>query len=247
MKRRTRLIIIGCATLGGTLTTAAQAASATPTTQDQLRALKPAQTTTAPPAVRLTAVHQAVLTAVHQSAPAPLPTVTVQPGDSLSAIGARTGRTWVQLAGYNHISNPDLIYPGQVITVPPASYVPVGASDPAPAVTVQTSETSDTTTVSHYTAPLSGATQPSAPVTSGSGIWGCIAAHESGGNPSTNTGNGYYGMYQDTQSSWVAGGGLAYAPRADLASAAAQTAVNQQIQSQQGWGAWPVSSASCGA
>jgi hypothetical protein len=80
-----------------------------------------------------------------------------------------------------------------------------------------------------------------------SGIWGCIAAHESGGNPATNTGNGYYGMYQDTQASWVAGGGLAYAPRPDLASAATQTAVNQRIQAQQGWGAWPATSGMCGA
>ncbi|MCL2394024.1 MAG: transglycosylase family protein [Acidimicrobiaceae bacterium] len=79
-----------------------------------------------------------------------------------------------------------------------------------------------------------------------SGVWACIAAHESGGNPGTNTGNGFYGMYQDTQQSWVSGGGLAYAPEADMASASAQTIVNQNIQAQQGWGAWPVSSAACG-
>jgi resuscitation-promoting factor RpfA len=54
-------------------------------------------------------------------------------------------------------------------------------------------------------------------------------------------------MYQDTQSSWVSGGGLAYAPEADEASAAAQTIVNQNIQAQQGWGAWPNTSVACGA
>jgi hypothetical protein len=54
-------------------------------------------------------------------------------------------------------------------------------------------------------------------------------------------------MYQDTQGSWAAAGGLAYAPRPDLASAAAQTAVNQRIQAQQGWGAWPSTSRMCGA
>jgi hypothetical protein len=53
-------------------------------------------------------------------------------------------------------------------------------------------------------------------------------------------------MYQDTQSSWVAGGGLAYAPSANLASASAQLIVNENIQAQQGWGAWPVSSVACG-
>jgi LysM repeat protein len=243
MKRRTRLIIIGCATLGGTFTTAAQAASATPTTQDQVRVSKPAHVTAAPPA----APPAVRLAAVRRSAPAPLPTVTVQPGDSLSAIGARTSRTWVQLASYNRISNPDLIYPGQVVTIPPVSYVPVAVSVPSPAVRHENSPVNEVSTVSQPAQQVSEASPSSGAVSSGSGIWGCIAAHESGGNPGTNTGNGYYGMYQDTQSSWVAGGGLAYAPRADLASAAAQTAVNQRIQAQEGWGAWPVTSVMCGA
>ena len=221
MKRRTRLIIIGCATLGGTLTTAAHAASATPAIPYQLRVL-PAYTSPAPRAAAHPAVQRSVHRAVHRSVPARLPTVTVQSGDSLSAIGARTSRTWVQLAGYNHIANPDLIYPGQVLTIPPATYVPVAVSMPAPAVTQGSPNDNGTSTVSHYTPTVSERQTTSTPVSSGnsgSGVWGCIAAHESGGNPGTNTGNGYYGMYQDTQSSWVAAGGLAYAPRADMASA----------------------------
>ncbi len=239
MKRRTRLIIIGCATLGGTLTTAAQAASATPTDHDQIRLLKPAHTAAARPPVHLTNVSRTV--------PAALPTVTVQPGDSLSAIGLRTGRTWVQLAGYNHVPNPNLIYAGQVLTIPPASYVPVGVSTPSPSVGDENSSTNEASTISPNTSQASQTSQSYPAASSGSGIWACIAAHESGGVAGTNTGNGYYGMYQDTQSSWAAGGGLAYAPRADLASAAAQTAVNQRIQAQQGWGAWPTTSAMCGA
>jgi LysM repeat protein len=257
MKRRTRLIIIGCATLGGTLTTAAHAASATPNIPYQLR-VRPAITSPAPgaaahPAVQRSvqrAVHRSVQRPAHRSVPARLPAVTVQSGDSLSAIGARTSRTWVQLAGYNHIANPDLIYPGQVITIPPATYAPVAVSVPAPAVTQGSPNDNGTSSVSHYTPAVSERQTSSTPVSSGysgSGVWGCIAAHESGGNPGTNTGNGYYGMYQDTQSSWVAAGGLAYAPRADMASGAAQTAVNQRIQAQQGWGAWPVTSRMCGA
>jgi LysM repeat protein len=246
MKRRTRLIIIGCATLGGTLTAAAQAASATPLLLDQSQAVKPALSSPAPSATN-PGVHQSVLRAVHRSAPARLPTVTVQPGDSLSAIGVRTSRTWVQLAGYNHIGNPDLIYAGQVLTIPPATYVPVAVAVSAPPVTFGNSNNSGASTVSHYTPAVSETHSTNTSASSGSGVWGCIAAHESGGNPGTNTGNGYYGMYQDTQSSWVAAGGLAYAARADLASAAAQTAVNQRIQAQQGWGAWPSTSSMCGA
>jgi LysM repeat protein len=174
-----------------------------------------------------------------------LPKVTVQPGDTLSAIGVRTSRTSQQLAGFNHVSNPNLIFPDQILIIPPASYLPA-----ATATTTSGTQSSreDPSTVPSTQAARSAAT--SAPQASGvaaSRVWACIASHESGGNPSTNSGNGYYGMYQDTQSSWVAGGGLAYAPRADLASAAAQTIVNQRVQAQQGWGAWPVTSAMCGA
>jgi LysM repeat protein len=258
MKRRTRLIIIGCATLGGTITTAALAASAMPLSAPS-RVLKPALTSPAPAATNpivhrsvQRAVHRSVQRVVHRSVPARLPTVNVQPGDSLSTIGARTYRTWVQLAAYNHIGSPDLIYAGQVLTIPPATYVPVAVSISAPPATSGNSNNYGASPVSHYTPIVSGTHSTytpasSGPSSSGSGIWGCIAAHESGGNPGANTGNGYYGMYQDTQSSWAAAGGLAYAPRADLASAAAQTAVNQRIQAQQGWSAWPSTSSMCGA
>jgi hypothetical protein len=143
----------------------------------------------------------------------------------------------VQLAGYNHIANPDLIYPGQVLTVPPATYAPPAVSTPSPAVS------STNSGASHYTPPASRTTASSS--SSGSGIWGCIAAHESGGNPGTNTGNGYYGMYQDTLGSWQAAGGPPGLP--SNYSAAVQTQVNQRIQAQQGWGAWPSTSAMCGA
>ena len=240
MKRRTRLIVIGCATLGGTLTTAAQAASATPSILDEYRVQKPAHAAQTKP---LPVPHPTV----HRSRPAPLPTVTVQAGDSLSAIAARTSRTWLQMADRNRIANPDMIYPGQVLIIPPATYKPVATAAPSPPVTYEHTPTYGTSSTWHYTPQVVRTTTTYAPTSSVSGIWGCIAAHESGGNAGTNSGNGYYGMYQDTQSSWVSGGGLRYAPRADLASAAAQTAVNQHIQAQQGWGAWPVSSGACGA
>ena len=213
MKRRTRLIVIGCTTLGGTIfgAAAAQAATAAPLDQTGVQ-------------------------------------ITVKPGDTLSAIGQRTSRSWPQLAAFNHISNPNLIFVGQVITIPPASFVgqvsmpAAQTSDPPPSSAPSVAPASSTPAP----APVQTTSSPS---TGGSpsGVWACIANAESGGNPSTNTGNGFYGMYQDTQSSWVAAGGLAYAPRADLASAGAQTIVNQQIQAQQGWGAWPNTSAACGA
>ena len=36
--------------------------------------------------------------------------------------------------------------------------------------------------------------------------WSCIAQHESGGDPSTNTGNGYFGLFQFSIASWRAAG-----------------------------------------
>ena len=69
--------------------------------------------------------------------------------------------------------------------------------------------------------------------------WDGVAECESGGNWSINTGNGYYGGLQFSRSTWAAYGGLAYAPRADLASKQAQIAVAEQTLADQGPGAWP--------
>ena len=44
-------------------------------------------------------------------------THTVRSGDTLSGIAAAYGTSWQHLADINGISNPDLIYPGQVLTV----------------------------------------------------------------------------------------------------------------------------------
>jgi LysM repeat protein len=77
--------------------------------------------------------------------------------------------------------------------------------------------------------------------------WDQIAACESGGNWSINTGNGFYGGLQFTASTWRAYGGAAYAPRADLASRSAQIAVAERVLAGQGWNAWPVCSRKAGA
>ncbi len=73
-----------------------------------------------------------------------------------------------------------------------------------------------------------------------------VAACESGGNWATNTGNGYYGGLQFAQSTWAAHGGTSYAPRADLASKAAQIAVAERVLADQGWAAWPICSRRAG-
>ncbi|MFI5860196.1 transglycosylase family protein [Streptomyces sp. NPDC051546] len=70
--------------------------------------------------------------------------------------------------------------------------------------------------------------------------WNKVATCESTSNWSINTGNGYYGGLQFSQSTWRAFGGTAYAARADLATKAQQIAVAEKVLKGQGPQAWPV-------
>ena len=68
--------------------------------------------------------------------------------------------------------------------------------------------------------------------------WDSVAQCESSGNWSINTGNGYYGGLQFSQSTWNAFGGQEYASRADLATKEQQIAIAEKTLAGQGWGAW---------
>jgi nucleoid-associated protein YgaU len=68
--------------------------------------------------------------------------------------------------------------------------------------------------------------------------WDAVAQCESSGNWAINTGNGYYGGLQFSQSTWNAYGGQQYASRADLATREEQIAVAEKTLAGQGWGAW---------
>ena len=59
---------------------------------------------------------------------------------------------------------------------------------------------------------------------------------ESGGNYSTNTGNGYYGAYQFDQRTW---NGLGLTGRPSDAPAATQDQAAARLQAQRGWSPWP--------
>jgi hypothetical protein len=76
-------------------------------------------------------------------------TYTVKSGDSLSTIAAKYGTSWQKLyeANKNIIKNPNLIYPGQVLTIP----------TPAPAPAVKTVSTPAPTTTSTTTITAAGA------------------------------------------------------------------------------------------
>ncbi|PJM98423.1 peptidase [Streptomyces sp. CB01201] len=77
-------------------------------------------------------------------------------------------------------------------------------------------------------------------------VWNKVAACESTGNWHINTGNGFYGGLQFTQSTWEAYGGRQYAARADLASRDQQIAIAEKVLKGQGPGAWPVCSGEAG-
>ncbi|WP_243653664.1 transglycosylase family protein [Pseudonocardia endophytica] len=74
--------------------------------------------------------------------------------------------------------------------------------------------------------------------------WDDIAQCESGGNWSTNTGNGYSGGLQFSPSTWRAHGGKG---SASGASREEQIAVAERVLASQGWGAWPSCSKKVGA
>jgi LysM repeat protein len=170
--------------------------------------------------------------------------VTIQSGDTLSKIANANSTTYVRIYDANaDIQNPDVIYAGNSVRIPTAdeqltdrplpqaqpevAYTPP-APAPAPAPAPQAS----------YVAPA--APRASAPVAtnyaSGNTAWDRIAACESGGNWAINTGNGYYGGLQFTQATWAGAGGLAYAPRADLATRDQQIAIASKLSLSN----WPV-------
>ena len=179
-------------------------------------------------------------------------TYTVKAGDTLTAIAAREyghAADWPALwwANSHQVSNPNMIAVGQRLQLPGshqvtstmahAAMAAIPAPPPPPAAPVAVPVAPSTGTVPVATAPAP------APASSGGVNWNAIAQCESGGNWSTNTGNGFYGGLQFTQGTWLANGGGQYASSASQATAAQQIAVANNVLASQGIGAWPV----CGA
>ncbi|MFE7600770.1 peptidoglycan DD-metalloendopeptidase family protein [Streptomyces sp. NPDC057494] len=77
-------------------------------------------------------------------------------------------------------------------------------------------------------------------------VWEKVASCESSSSWHINTGNGYFGGLQFSQSTWEQYGGTHYAPRADLASKDQQIAIAERVLKGQGPGAWPSCSPDAG-
>ncbi|MFJ4208721.1 transglycosylase family protein [Paenarthrobacter sp. NPDC089675] len=69
-------------------------------------------------------------------------------------------------------------------------------------------------------------------------MWDRIAQCESGGNWAINSGNGYYGGLQFSAPTWLANGGGAYAPTANLASKAQQIEIANRLYAKNGLRDW---------
>jgi hypothetical protein len=75
------------------------------------------------------------------------------------------------------------------------------------------------------------------------GVWAALRQCESGGNYQENTGNGFYGAYQFTASTWTS---LGYPGRPDQEPPAMQDQGAQKLQARSGWGQWPACSRKLG-
>jgi LysM repeat protein len=194
------------------------------------------------------------LSTTNNSVPASQVKVTIQPGDTLSKIGKEHNTTYVRIFDANsQIQDPDVIYPNNAVRIPaadeqlpnrplPANAPAVAALPVTPASPVSVAQPSAASTAAPTAAPAPKyqASQPAATnFASGNTAWDAIAKCESGGNWAINTGNGFYGGLQFTQSTWAGAGGLQYAPRADLATRDQQIAIASKLALSN----WPV----CGA
>ncbi|HEY2206545.1 MAG TPA: transglycosylase family protein [Pseudonocardia sp.] len=81
--------------------------------------------------------------------------------------------------------------------------------------------------------------QPSSRSSASNTKWDKLAKCESTQNWDADTGNGYKGGLQFTDSTWRSYGGKKYAPSADQANRDEQIAVAKKVQQEQGWNAWP--------
>jgi len=156
----------------------------------------------------------------HRAASAQAVKYTVRPGDSLSAIAGRVYHNpdaWPVLYWANHsqIRWANIINAGQVLKVPakPAKIPNApGLLGPAASALVTAPAPAEATSVSPVYAPA----QPAAAVAStysggtpGGSFGQCVVAAESGGNSQVMNSSGHYGLYQFSESTWVAYGGSA--------------------------------------
>jgi LysM repeat protein len=197
-----------------------------------------------------TAAGAGVLTAGLAAGPALASTYTVQSGDTLSGIAARSGVSLSAIEAANpQIHNPNLIYVSQKVNVPdgrsgvtpiPGPSVSVATSAPAASDEGSTAASqpaaSEGTAASSSSSTSSGAASSSAVTSTGGGASSssfqqCVAWRESGDNPTASSA----GLYGILPSTWAS---LGYSGTAGGASVAQQTQAFQQLYAQDGTAPW---------
>jgi len=170
--------------------------------------------------------------------PAKQTVVTIKSGDSLSKIAKTHDTTYLRIFYANKkISDPDVIHPGQKVRIPSKNEKLKARSVPGQVKAAPVQQ--------RAYAPKPARTTAYRIVDSNinGGVWDRLAACESGGNWSINTGNGYYGGLQFSLSSWRGVGGSGYPHQA---SKAEQIRRAEILRSSGGWGHWPACSAKLG-
>jgi hypothetical protein len=114
-----------------------------------------------------------------------------------------------------------------------------------PAVVVTTTIPAPVVTTTTEPAPPPTTTPPTtvAPTPPAGGVWYELRMCESGDNYAEDTGNGYYGAYQFSLSTWY---GLGFSGLPSDASPAVQDQAAAELQAEAGWGQWPSCSAQLG-
>jgi LysM repeat protein len=191
-----------------------------------------------------TAAGAGVLMAGLAAGPALASTYTVQSGDTLSGIAARSG---VSLSAIEHanpqIHNKNLIYVNQKVDVPDGRSGVTPIAGPAAPVATSAPATSDEgSSAAAQPAASEGASASSSSSTSsgtvtstgggsGSSFQQCVAWRESGNNPTASSA----GLYGILPSTWAS---LGYSGTAGGASVAQQTQAFQQLYAQDGTAPW---------
>lgn len=161
-------------------------------------------------------------------------TVIIKKNDTLEKVAKANKSTYQRLFDANlKIKHPDLIYAGDKVRIP----------DPSEKLARRVINSPKTTSIYPINKTARNYNSSASSSNANGGIWDRLAACESGGNWSINTGNGYYGGLQFSQSTWNAVGGNGSPHNA---SRAEQIKRGKILQQQSGWGQWPACSAKLG-
>ena len=178
----------------------------------------------------------------HLAAPAQPVSYTIRSGDSLSAIAGKVyhkQNAWPVLywANRGKIRWANIVVEGQVLKVPalpakipaaPSQLGPAPAPAPVAAPAVAASGSAPAQATSSVSSGYSGGASSS--------FESCVIARESGGNAQVMNSSGHYGLYQFSESTWVAYGGSAAS--FGHASAAEQHQVFSNAVAQGGQSNW---------